>query len=117
MRTLQHGNGSMFVVLLSYKRPLADLDRTMRAHVAFLEEGYRTGLFLASGRQVPRRGGVILAVAPNRDTLEACMQQDPFVREGLASFEIVEFRTSLHHPALARFADPGTRAVRTVEKE
>jgi uncharacterized protein YciI len=102
----------MFLVLLTYERPLAEIDRRMRAHVVFLEEGYRAGVFLASGRQVPRTGGVILAVAESRAELEAVMQRDPFVREGLARFEIVEFRTSLHHPALADFADPGTRVVR-----
>ena len=100
----------MFVVLLTYQRPLAEIDRRMRAHVAFLEEGYRAGLFVASGRQVPRRGGVILAVSPTREALAALMEHDPFIREGLATFEIVEFRTSLHHAALARFADEDTRA-------
>ena len=104
----------MFLVLLTYDRPLEEIDRTMSAHVAFLHEGYRDGVFLASGRQVPRRGGVILAMAPSRAELETRMQQDPFVREGLARFEVVEFLTSLHHPALKPFADPGTRAVRTV---
>lgn len=107
----------MFVVLLTYTRPLAEIDRTMRAHVEFLEAGYRLGLFLASGRQLPRRGGVILATASNREVVETVMQQDPFVRDGLATFEVVEFRTSLHHPALSRFADAGTRAVRGLEKE
>ncbi|HEX5042015.1 MAG TPA: YciI family protein [Candidatus Polarisedimenticolaceae bacterium] len=102
----------MFVVLLTYQRPLSEIDRRMRAHVAFLEQGYRAGVFVASGRQVPRTGGVILAVAPGREDLAALMELDPFVREGLARFEIVEFRTSLHHPALAPFADEGTRAVR-----
>ena len=102
----------MFLVLLTYEKPLDAIDRKMRAHVAFLEKHYRAGTFLASGRQVPRRGGVILAVAPDRAQLETVMEEDPFVREGLARFEIVEFRTSLYHPALARFADPGTRAVR-----
>ena len=102
----------MFVVLLTYKRPLSEIDRSMRAHVAFLEAGYRAGVFLASGRQIPRTGGVILAVAPDRGALETVMQRDPFIREGLASFDIVEFRTSLHHPALSRFADPKTHAVR-----
>lgn len=102
----------MFLVLLTYERPLAEIDRRMAAHVAFLEECYRAGAFLASGRQVPRSGGVILAVAADRQELEKIMELDPFVREGLAKFEIVEFRTSLHHPVLARFADPGTRAAR-----
>jgi uncharacterized protein YciI len=106
----------MFLILLSYERPLAEIDRRMAAHVAFLEECYRAGVFLASGRQVPRRGGVILAVSPSRADLEALMRHDPFVSEGLARCEIVEFRTSLHHPALARFADPGTRAVRDVPR-
>lgn len=102
----------MFVVLLTYQRPLAEIDGKMREHVAFLEEGYRAGLFAASGRQVPRKGGVILAVSPDRESLAALMDLDPFVREGLATYEIVEFRTSLHHPALARFADEGTRSVK-----
>jgi uncharacterized protein YciI len=101
----------MFVVLLTYQRPLREIDRRMPEHVAFLEEGYRAGLFAASGRQIPRKGGVILAVAPDRESLAALMELDPFVREGLATYEIVEFRTSLHHPSLKRFADEGTRAV------
>jgi len=104
----------MFVVLLTYDRPPAQIDRSMAEHVAFLEKGYRAGVFLASGRQVPRRGGVILAVASSRQDLEQVMRLDPFVRDGLAHFEIVEFKTSLHHPALAPFSDPGTRTLRDV---
>jgi uncharacterized protein YciI len=105
----------MYVVLLTYKRPLAEIDAAMHAHVAFLEEAFRADQFIAAGRQVPREGGVILAVGKSRDELENLMQRDPFIRDGLASFEIVEFRTSLHHPAFSRFADPRTRAVRDVE--
>ncbi len=106
----------MFLVLLTYEQPLAEIDRRMPEHVAFLNECYRAGMFLASGRQVPRRGGVILAVAPSRAAVEDVMRHDPFVREGLARFEVVEFRTSLHHPALAQFADRGTRVARDVPR-
>ena len=42
------------------------------------------------------------------------MGHDPFVREGVADCEIVEFRTSFHHPAFAPFADPRTRRVSDV---
>jgi len=104
----------MFVVTLRYTKPLVEIDRLMRQHVGFLEKCYRAGVFLASGRQVPRDGGVILAVAPSRTDLEEIMSHDPFVRQGAAEIDIVEFRTSLHHPALAAFADKGTRAVRDV---
>ena len=63
---------------------------------------------------VPRTGGVILATARTRGDLEDVMSHDPFVREQAATFEIVEFRTSLHHPALAPFADARTRRARDV---
>jgi uncharacterized protein YciI len=104
----------MFVIVLHYTRPLAEVDARMAEHVAFLERGYRDGVFLASGRQVPRRGGVILAVAPSRDEIVARMDGDPFVLANVATYDVVEFRTSLHHPALAPFADPRTRPVRDV---
>ena len=107
----------MFIVELTYIKPLAEIDRLMREHVAFLEQCYRAGVFIASGRQVPRDGGIILAVGPSRDDLEEIMRHDPFIRDELASCRIVEFRTSLHHPALAGFADPRTRAVRDVPEE
>ena len=104
----------MFVIVLTYEKPLAEIDRAMREHVAFLEECYRAGAFLTSGRQVPRTGGVILAHAAERADLEDVMRHDPLVRDGLATLEIIEFRTSFHHPALAPFADPGTRTIHDV---
>ena len=86
----------------------------MREHVEFLEECYGAGVFVASGRQVPRKGGVILAVAPDKSDLETIMSHDPFIRTGAATYEIIDFRTSLHHPALAAFADPRTRPAKDV---
>ncbi len=100
----------MFIVTLTYTKPLDEIDRMMRRHVRFLEECYRAGVFIASGRRVPRTGGVILAVSPSCEDLEEILDHDPFVSEGAATYEIMEFRTSLHHPALAPFADEGTRA-------
>ncbi|ANM28472.1 hypothetical protein ABI59_00765 [Acidobacteria bacterium Mor1] len=104
----------MYVILLDYVEPLEAIDAAMRDHVAFLERCYAAGVFLASGRKVPREGGVILAVAPSREDLDEIMSHDPFIVRGLARYEIVEFRTSLHHPALAPFADPKTRVARGV---
>lgn len=102
----------MFVISLTYSKPLDEIDAVMREHVAFLEKCYEAGLFVASGRKVPRTGGVILAMGATREELERVMALDPFVRDGLAVFEVIEFRTSQHHPDFAAFADAGTRAVR-----
>jgi len=101
----------MFIVKLHYTKPLSEIDRLMNDHVRFLEDCFRAGVFIAAGRQVPRIGGVILAVGPGKEDLEEILQHDPFIVAHAANYEIVEFRTSLHHPVLAPFADPSTRAV------
>lgn len=84
----------MFAVLLTYQKPLTEIDRLMKEHVRFLQQQYDAGLFVASGRQVPRTGGVILASGTDRQTLEAIMTRDPFVREGAARFDVIEFTPS-----------------------
>ena len=84
----------MFVIELSYAAPLSEIDAAMKEHVAFLEQGYAAGLFLISGRKVPRDGGVILALGPDKAQVEALMQHDPFVARGLAQVRVIEFRAS-----------------------
>jgi uncharacterized protein YciI len=84
----------VFIVELTYKESLARIDAQMRAHVAFLNKYYAAGNFLISGRQIPRTGGIIVALAESRQRLEAIMAEDPFCRHGLAEVRIVEFRAS-----------------------
>jgi uncharacterized protein YciI len=85
----------MFVVTLTYLRPLDEIDALMGAHVGWLKQHYASGLFIASGRQLPRRGGVILARSGDRAALEAVLAADPFVAHGAARFELVEFTPSM----------------------
>lgn len=84
----------MFIIELIYKAPFAEIDAQMKAHMAYLRRGYADGTFLVSGRKIPRDGGIILASADSRATVEALVQQDPFVAEGLADVRITEFRAS-----------------------
>jgi uncharacterized protein YciI len=84
----------MFVIELVYKVPLEQIDANMRAHVAFLKKHYASGQFLISGRKIPREGGVIIAVGPSREQVEAIAREDPFVARGLAEFRVIEFRAS-----------------------
>ena len=84
----------MFLIELTYKVPLSRIDARMKAHVAFLEKHYAAGHFLVSGRKIPREGGIILAMGKTRDEMQAIIENDPFVRQGLADFRIVEFRAS-----------------------
>jgi uncharacterized protein YciI len=84
----------MFVIELTYKVDLAQIDAAMRAHVAYLKKYYASGHFLVSGRKIPRDGGVILAVGASREEIERIVREDPFCERGLADFRIIEFRAS-----------------------
>ena|SRR5687768_1746131 len=84
----------MFVVELTYKADLAQIDAQMPAHVAFLKKYYAAGNFLVSGRKIPRDGGIILAVGDSRRQIEAIVEEDPFIKRGLADYRIIEFRAS-----------------------
>ena len=84
----------MFVIELTYKADLTEIDKHMSAHVRFLKKYYASGNFLISGRKIPRDGGIILAVGKSRQHIEAVIEEDPFYARGLADFRIIEFRAS-----------------------
>jgi uncharacterized protein YciI len=84
----------MFIIELTYKADLAQIDAHMKAHVAFLKQHYASGHFLVSGRKIPRDGGIIVAVGRDRQEIETIAAQDPFYTRGLADFRIIEFRAS-----------------------
>jgi uncharacterized protein YciI len=84
----------MFVIELTYKVDLDQIDKHMTAHVKFLKKYYASGNFLVSGRKIPRDGGIILAVGDSREQIETLIKEDPFCKFGLADFRIIEFRAS-----------------------
>ena len=84
----------MFVIELTYKAPLKEIDAHMAAHMVYLKKYYASGHFLVSGRKLPRDGGVILAVGKSREQVETIAAEDPFFTHGLADFRVVEFRAS-----------------------
>lgn len=84
----------MFVIELTYKVDLAQIDAAMKPHVAWLNRQYAAGVFVASGRKVPRDGGIILATGDDRAAIEAIVAGDPFVSRGLADARIIQFRAS-----------------------
>jgi len=90
----------MFVIMVTYVKPLAEIDKHLEAHRRFLDEGYTAGIFLASGPRVPRTGGVILAQAASAEELKAFMNKDPFHLAGAASYDIVEFTPLKYDPRL-----------------
>ena len=93
----------MFIISLTYTTPLEQIDAHLAAHRAFLAEQYARGVFLMSGRKVPREGGIIIAQGISRDEVETLIRQDPFHQAGVATYNIVEFAPTMTAAALAAY--------------
>lgn len=85
----------MFVVSLTYTKDLSEVDKHIAPHIAYLEKYYELGKFIASGRKVPRTGGIILVNADNREELDRILAEDPFWVAGVADYEVIEFIPSM----------------------
>ena len=81
----------MFIFDLTYQKPLSEVERFLPEHIRFLDEHYEKGLFLCSGRKVPRTGGIILCNCHDMEAAASIMKQDPFYREGIADYKTIEF--------------------------
>lgn len=81
----------MFIINLTYKAPLEEIDQLLDEHVDFLNKQYESGVFIASGRKVPRTGGIILSASISKTELEAIIEQDPFRKNEVADYELIEF--------------------------
>ena len=91
----------MFLLLLKYKVPIERVERVTPAHREFLDLGYQAEKLLASGPRVPRTGGVILARVKTREEADALIHEDPFFKEGIADYEVIEFNAVKFHPSIA----------------
>ncbi len=85
----------MFIAILSYKKPLEDVDRFLQAHRDYLAKHYAAGDFIASGPQTPRTGGVIMIKADTRTAVDSIIAQDPFNINSIADYQIVEFTPTM----------------------
>ena len=81
----------LFVVLMHYTRPLADVDAVRADHRRHLEEWASRGAVQAWARRDPPAGGVLICAAPDRAAVERMVARDPYVTAGVATPEIVEF--------------------------
>jgi uncharacterized protein YciI len=82
---------AVFVILMHYTRTLAEVDAVRPEHSAHLDRLAARGVIVAWARREPPTGGVLVALAPDRATVERALAEDPYVKAGVAIPEIVEF--------------------------
>lgn len=91
----------MFIIILTYKVELATIDEYLNDHIDYLKEQYELGNFIASGRKVPRTGGVIISKITDKNILNKVIDKDPFKLNNIAKYEIIEFVPSMTSENLA----------------
>ena len=85
----------MFIISVEYKKPLAEVDSHLPAHIEYLKAQYKAGNFLLSGRKKPRTGGIILSNIGSKEDLDQIIKQDPFYHHQVADYHIIEFEPSM----------------------
>ena len=84
----------MFVVLLKFAGNKGKAGQFMEPHRAWLQRGFDDGIFLLAGSLQPSLGGAIVAHGSSMPDLQARVNADPFVAEGIVSAEILEISPS-----------------------
>lgn len=89
----------MIIIELTYIKPISDVEQFLEPHIQFLDKYYDQGIFIASGRKVPRDGGVILAMTDKAHAAEI-IKEDPFYQQKIAEYRLVEFVPSKYDERL-----------------
>lgn len=85
----------MFIINITYKVDLEKIDSLLEDHIDYLKEQYAKGIFIASGKKVPRNGGILLSNIVDKSILEKSLEKDPFKINDLADYELIEFIPSM----------------------
>lgn len=81
----------MFIVLIHFKKPLAEVEPHVAEHRRYLDQGYRQNMLLVSGPMIPRVGGVLVSQSNDRARLEVYLANDPYRLHQVADHELIEF--------------------------
>jgi uncharacterized protein YciI len=79
------------IAIVRYRKPLQEVLEAVEEHRSYLRLLKSMGTLLASGPLEPRHGGALLLRLPDEDAHEAAgavRDGDPFVKKGLAQYEI-----------------------------
>lgn len=90
----------MFVLLVHYTQPMDKVQTVTPAHREYLDKAVASGHLLVSGRRNPPVGGAVIARFKSLDDARAFTEADPFVTQGVARYDIIEFAAVKHAPEI-----------------
>jgi uncharacterized protein YciI len=77
----------VYLMISTYRAPLAEVDAARDDHLRYLDDLERRGLVVSAGRQNPPIGGIILFNVDSEAEARALLEDDPYVLRGLADYE------------------------------
>lgn len=95
----------MFIIDIKYTVSPEELNVHFDDHVKYLEKYYEQNIFVGWGRKVPPAGGVILALAGSKETIETIIKEDPFYEYKLAEITVTELALAKYHPDLTKLTE------------
>ena len=95
----------MYIIMLTYKKPMEIVEKFLVAHRTFLDEGYQKDYLIVSGPKNPRTGGVIISNLTDKAFLMEFMSQDPFIINDVAEYEYIEFNPVKYHDKFSTFIE------------
>ncbi|NFR85928.1 MULTISPECIES: YciI family protein [unclassified Clostridium] len=93
----------MFIVNLTYIKSVEEVENHLEDHIVFLNKYYDSNNFICSGRKNPRTGGVILCNAKNMEEVKKIISEDPFNKNRIADYEIIEFQPTKYTEGFKEF--------------
>lgn len=93
----------MFLIQVTYTKPIGEIDKHLANHRAFLDKFYISGNLICSGPRNPRTGGIILCNFKSIDDVLNFTHQDPFYINDIASYEVIEFNPIKYTKAFEPF--------------
>jgi uncharacterized protein YciI len=84
----------VFIVLLKFSTERERAKEFMADHKAWIVRGFDDGVFLLSGSLGGQLGGALVAHDASLAALQGRVNEDPFVRHGVVSAEILEVAPS-----------------------
>ena len=81
----------MILAVSHYLRPLEEVDQARSDHRDFLAALDDRGLLVMAGRQNPPVGAVIILRGDDTDEAQALLNDDPYVKRGLAAYSVTPF--------------------------
>jgi uncharacterized protein YciI len=94
----------VFLLLARYTKPIEEVDRLLEGHKAWI--GRNADRILLTAREQPLIGGLILARAQSAEEIWEMIGEDPFHVEGVAEYEVREYRPARAAPGLEGLLEP-----------